>query len=112
ACDQKTTGVWRFRFDHSRDRLRPNDIPGKAALLERPDKVAGQIKLPPAQAVSGAPRLGMMIIMIAFAERAETDPEIILALIRGVEAAITEPRHVTDRVYRPGEIIDNKHRNV
>ena len=38
----------------------------------------------------GAARLGVMIVVITFAERAEADPEIVLALVGRLESAIAE----------------------
>src|SRR5205823_9439228 len=86
--------------------------PSQPAFFERPDDITGQIKFPPAQAVRGATRLRVMIVVVALTESAEPDPEIIFAVIGGVEIPVTERRHVTDRVHRPGEIVNDEHRNV
>src|SRR6202521_6137615 len=93
-------------------RLRPDHVPSQAAFLERPDDVTGQIKFPPAQTVRGAARLRVVIVVIALAESAQPDPEIIFAVIGGVEIPVAERRHVTDRVHRPSKIVDDEHRYV
>src|SRR4051812_39336004 len=82
------------------------------ALLEEPDHVAGDVKLPPAETVRGAARLRVVIVVIAFAQSGEADPEVVLAVIGRLKAPITECRHVADRVYRPRHIIEEEHRNV
>ena len=46
------------------------------------------------------------------AESAEANPEIVLAVIGRFEAAVTERRHMANRVDRPGEIINHEHRHI
>src|ERR1044071_1110258 len=54
----------------------------------------------------------VVIIVIALTEGAETNPEIVLAVIVCLEAAIAERRHVADGVGGPGEIINHQHRHI
>src|SRR5689334_25189453 len=62
--------------------------------------------------MSGAPGPGVVIIMITFTERADPDPEIILALIGSFKGPITELLHVADGVDRPGAVIGDQDRDI
>ena len=55
-----------YSFPH-----RPDHFPGKATFLECPDNIAGKVKFPPAQSVSGAAGLGVMVIVVSLAEGQE-----------------------------------------
>jgi len=57
-------------------------------------------------------RLRMMIVMISLAESKNADPEIVSAMIGRIEAAISEPGHMADRIDRPSHVIDHQHRHV
>src|SRR5207249_10076460 len=89
--------------------VRPNDFPGETALLEHPDNITREIKLPPTQSVGSTTGLRMMIVMISFAESDHPDPKVISALIGRIETAVSELRHMTDRIDRPGDIINHQH---
>src|SRR5205085_2127400 len=93
-------------------RLWPNDIPGEPAFFERPNDVAGEVEFPPSQTMGGTTRLGVMIVMVAFAEGAEANPEIIFAVIGRFETAIPKGGHVADGIDGPGEIVNHEHRHV
>ena len=80
-------------------------------LFEHPD-VAGEIEFPPFQPMRCAARFGVMVIVVAFANRTETNPEVVFAFIRRLEGAIAELLHVADRVHRPGAIVDDQNRHV
>jgi len=60
----------------------------------------------------GAAGLGMMVIVIAFTECADADPEIVSTLVGGVETAIPKLRHVADGIHGPGHIVHDQHRHV
>jgi len=84
---------------------RPNNAPSEPAFLQQPDTVAGTVKLPPAQAVGGATRLSMMIVVVTFAHSDYTDPKIVPAVIGCIEAPISELTHMADGIDRPSNII-------
>ena len=64
------------------------------------------------QSVRGATRLGVVIVVVTLAERAEANPEIVLAVIGSLKTAVTKIRHVADRVHGPRHIIYDEHRDV
>src|ERR1700682_3603134 len=59
-----------------------------------------------------ATRLRVVIVVVALAEGAEPNPEIVLAVIGRLETSVAEGRHVADRVDRPGEIVNHEHRHI
>src|SRR5437773_6855337 len=54
----------------------------------------------------------VVIVVVALAKGAETNPEIVLAVIVRLEAAVAERRHMADRVDGPGEIINHQHWHI
>src|ERR1700675_3994954 len=59
-----------------------------------------------------ATRFRVVIVVVALTEGAEPNPEIILAVIGRLEAAVAERRHMADRVGRPGEIVNHEHWHI
>ena len=92
--------------------FRPGDIPSQMQLFQTPDAIASEVELPPPQPMRGATRSGVMVIVIAFPESAEPDPEVIFAFVGGVEAAIAKLLHVADGINCPGAVISDQDRDV
>src|SRR6267143_4994781 len=53
-----------------------------------------------------------MVVVISLAESKNADQIIVSALIAGFKAAISESRHVADRIDRPGNVVDEKHWHI
>src|SRR5580700_10776012 len=53
-----------------------------------------------------------MIIVETFAETDHPNEIIVSALIGCIETAITKLGHMTDGVYRPGDVVIHQHRDV
>src|SRR3954452_1244309 len=70
--------VWR-RYD---------DVPCKACPFEQADEEPGDVELPPAPAVAGRTRIGVMIVVPALAGREYPDEDVVLAVVVGVIAAV------------------------
>lgn len=112
--EQERTRLVRRNRIYFLDRIRfwPVNAPGETNPFHRPDDITGQIELPPFQAMRGAARLGVVIVVVTLAKSSETNPKIVFAVICRVIAPIPERRHVTDRIHRPGEIVNHQHRDV
>src|SRR5271170_7518178 len=64
------------------------DLFGEADLAEHPDAVVVDIKLVPGEAVARADRVGMVVVVPAFAAGEESDPPVIAGVVLGLEAAL------------------------
>ena len=77
------TNAWWAR----RQQARPLDIPREAADLERPDANPVEIEFVPRETVTRARRMGVMVVVPAFAEGDECNPPVVGRMITGLEAA-------------------------
>src|SRR5215212_6730515 len=78
----------------------PLDVPRQADLLPKADSEIRDVDLPPAVAVGRGARVGVMIIVPAFAVRGERDEPVVAAVLAGV--VITVAPKMRSRVNAPG----------
>src|SRR5579883_186863 len=71
--------------------------------LQQADREAGEVELPPAQAVEGAAREGVMVVVPAFAQRQQADQPLIAAAVPRAEGAAAEG--MANRVHAPGHVM-------
>src|SRR5712691_11548932 len=97
------------RAQRSRDAI---DITSQPKALERPDQVAGDVKLPPVQPVKSGARECVVVVMPALAETQQTHDPLVVALIVGLELALA--KGVTDRIDAPGDVMsqENAHQSA
>src|SRR6476646_3137876 len=72
ALASTAANVWWAR----RRETRPLDVPRQAADLERPDANPVEIQLVPRETVTRARRMGVMVVVPAFAEGQERNPPV------------------------------------
>src|SRR6266404_3183277 len=53
-----------------------------------------------------------MVVVISLAESKNADQIIVSTLIAGFKTAISESRHVADRIDRPGNVVNEKHWHI
>src|ERR1700742_2759542 len=68
--------------------LRDEDLFGEADLREKPDAVVVDVDLVPLEAMTCADRMGVVIVVPAFAAREQSDPPVIAGVVFGLEAAL------------------------
>jgi hypothetical protein len=78
------------------------DVPGEAEEAEDGDAVPVGIELIPGEAVTGGLGVGVVVVVPAFAEGEEGDPEAVAGGVGGVEA--TRAPHVGGGVDEPGGV--------
>jgi hypothetical protein len=64
------------------------DFFGEADFAEEPDAVVVDVELVPLEAVARADRVGVMVVVPAFAAGEESDPPVIAGVVFGFEAAL------------------------
>src|SRR5262245_51469985 len=90
-----------------RGRVGQPHVPDHAAALEEADEPRRQVELAAEQAVAGARRERVVVVVPALAERQERDREVVPALVPGREVARAEP--VADGVDRPRRVLEQEH---
>ena len=84
--------------------LRNEDhVLGKTELFKNPDQPSRGVRLRPVHAVTGGTGEGVMVIVPALAHSKQTEQPIVSAGIGGFKGALS--KGVTDRVYRPGDVL-------
>src|SRR5438552_2870053 len=64
------------------------DFFGEANFAEKPDAVIIDVELVPGEAVTCADRVGVMVVVPAFASGEECDPPVVAGVVLGLEAAL------------------------
>src|SRR5947209_20606440 len=85
----------------------PIDLLDEAQALKRPNDVAGDVNLPPPQAMKGGAREGMVIVMPALTKGEQSNDPFVVApivglkgtLAKGVTDGIDAPRHMMGQEY-------------
>src|SRR6476646_4083573 len=67
---------------------RHDDVPCKTCPFEQADEEPGDVELPPAPAVAGGTRIGVMIVVPALAGREYPDEDVVLAVVVGLIAPV------------------------
>ena len=78
------------------------DFFGEADLGEQPDAVVVDVELVPGEAVTGADRVGVVVVVPAFAAGEESDPPVVAGVVAGLEAALAP--EVGGGVDQPGGV--------
>src|SRR5262249_23722246 len=80
-----------------------DQIPNQAQALEAPECQIGDVQLPPAmEAVRGAARIGVMIVVPAIAVGCQRKNPVIAAVLVGLGVAVAP--HVTQGVHPPSDV--------
>src|SRR5688572_20725329 len=77
-------------------------IPNQANAFEDFNDGIRHIEFPPAVAAAGRARIGMVVVVPAFAKGNEGDPPDIAAVILGFEVAVAP--NMSDRIHKPGAV--------
>src|SRR5690349_8722759 len=75
----------------------------KTEAFENQDKVAGEIKLPPAESVEGRTRKSVVIVVPAISETEQSQDKQVVAAIVGLEGALA--KGVTDGIDTPYNVV-------
>ena len=81
-------------------------VPGEADQGERADDVVAHVDLPPAQAVPGRGREGVVGVVPALAQRQDAEHDVVAALV--VAPVGPQAPQVADRVDAPGDVVDQE----
>ena len=78
------------------------DFFGEADLGEEPDSVVVDVELVPLEAVACADRVGVMVVVPAFATGQQSNPPVVAGVVLGLEAPL--PPQVGGGVDQPGSV--------
>src|SRR5947209_17956485 len=81
----------------------PIHVFDEAQALQCPNDVAGDVNLPPVQAMKGGAREGMVIVMPALTKGQQSHHPFVAAAIGGLKCTLA--KGVTDRVDAPGHMM-------
>src|SRR5262249_39414792 len=76
--------------------------PDQAQFLQRPEYVPVKVNLIPPEAMAGYLRVGVMVVVPAFAEAQDRYPEAVPRTVTGEKAA--RAPHVSGGIYEPGRV--------
>src|SRR5262245_23525795 len=84
----------------------PDDVPGEAEPLQRPDHRRGGIELLALHAVHRRCREGVMAVVPGLAERRQGEPGEVSRLVGRLEVPLAE--HVAERIDRVGDVVEDE----
>ena len=94
---------WRIDFVPGNRQLK---FPGEAQANEGADDPVADVDLPPAQAVPGRGREGVVVVVPPLPQAENAEQEVVPAAIAGLEG--TAPPQMAHRVDAPGNVMDQE----